>query len=79
MTRAEFEKLHDECGKTLADYTKAATTLCKMLGELSEGAPTLADRSRIMTQRTKENDLFDQYHQIRGRLLKAAQAGYGDL
>jgi hypothetical protein len=79
MTQAEFEALHMECAKTLGDYMKAATTLCKLLGELAERTPTLADRNRILRQRTIENDLFEQYHQIRGRLLKAARAGYGDL
>ena len=79
MTRAEFEALYDQCAKALGDYMKAATTLCKLLWELAEQTPTLADRNRILNQRSIENDLFEQYYQIRARLLDAAKTGYGDL
>ena len=79
MTQAEFEVLHDKCAKALHDYTKASTTLCRLLGELADRTATLEDRNRILTQRTTENDLYQQYYQIRARLLDAAKAGYGDL
>jgi hypothetical protein len=79
MTHDEFEALHGECAKALGDYTTAATALCRLPGELAERTPTLADRNRILTQPTIENDLFAQYYQIRGRLLNAAREGYGNM
>jgi len=39
MTHDEFEALHGECAKALGDYTKAATALCRLLGELAERTP----------------------------------------
>ena len=34
MTKANFEELHEECSRALTSYMKAATQLCKLLGEV---------------------------------------------
>jgi hypothetical protein len=57
----------------------AATRLCELLRDAAERTPTLQDRSLILDPRNLENRLYNDYLEIRTRLLEAARIGFGDL
>jgi hypothetical protein len=78
MTEREFQDLHARCERNLRRYMEEAQKTCSLLRSCRIDTLTFQERNAILHQRLAENQAFEDYNEIRARLLDVVKLGFGD-